>query len=86
MSELSYAEIVAAASADERELVAVERDGDRAVLHLGDPEKLNVLSAPLMVQLLARAEELARDETVRAIVLTGRGRAFSTGGDLRMMQ
>jgi 2-(1,2-epoxy-1,2-dihydrophenyl)acetyl-CoA isomerase len=53
---------------------------------LADPEKRNVLSAPLMVQLLAHAEELAHDETVRAIVLTGRGRAFSTGGDLRMMR
>ncbi len=86
MSELSYAEIVASARADDRELVGVERDGDRAVLYLGDPDKLNVLSAPLMVQLLARAEDLARDATVRTIVLTGRGRAFSTGGDLRMMR
>lgn len=86
MPDMSYTEIVAAARADERELVMVERHGDRAVMQLGDPAKLNVLSAPLMVQLLARTEELARDETVRAIVLTGRGRAFSTGGDLRMMQ
>ena len=86
MSELSYTEIIATARADERELVGVERDGDRAVLHLGDPEKLNALSAPLMVQLLARAEELARDDKIRAIVLTGRGKAFSAGGDLRMMQ
>jgi 2-(1,2-epoxy-1,2-dihydrophenyl)acetyl-CoA isomerase len=39
-----------------------------------------------MVQLLARAEELARDPRIRAIVLTGAGRAFCTGGDLRMMQ
>ena len=84
--EMAYREIVEVARAEERELVEVERRGDRAVLYLADPEKLNVLSAPLMVQLLARAEELARDEAVRAIVLTGRGRAFSTGGDLRMMQ
>jgi 2-(1,2-epoxy-1,2-dihydrophenyl)acetyl-CoA isomerase len=86
MSELTYAEVVAAAHADERELVTVERLGDRAILHLGDPAKLNVLSAPLMVQLLARASELASDPACRTIVLTGRGKAFSTGGDLRMMQ
>jgi 2-(1,2-epoxy-1,2-dihydrophenyl)acetyl-CoA isomerase len=86
MPSMSYAEVVAAAHADEREMVAVERQGDRAVLTLGDPDKLNVLSAPLMVQLLARAEELARDKTCRTIVLTGRGKAFSTGGDLRMMK
>jgi 2-(1,2-epoxy-1,2-dihydrophenyl)acetyl-CoA isomerase len=86
MTEMSYADVVSAAHADQRELVEVEHLGDRAVLRLGDPDKLNVLSAPLMVQLRGRAEELARDQAVRTIVLTGKGRAFSTGGDLRMMQ
>lgn len=86
MTEMTYEEIVASAYAEERELVAVDHRGDRAVLRLADPDKLNVLSAPLMVQLLARTEELVRDPEVRAIVLTGEGRAFSTGGDLRMMQ
>lgn len=84
--EMSYADVIAGAHADPRRLVEVEHMGDRAVLRLCDPGKLNVLSAPLMVQLLARADELARDPGVRAIVLTGAGRAFCTGGDLRMMQ
>ena len=82
----SYAEIVQAAHAEERRFIEVERLGDRAVLRLVDADKLNVLSAPLMVQLLEQAQQLARDPDIRAIVLTGAGRAFSTGGDLRMMQ
>jgi 2-(1,2-epoxy-1,2-dihydrophenyl)acetyl-CoA isomerase len=82
----SYAENVQAAHAEERRLIEVERLGDRAVLRLADADKLNVLSAPLMVQLLEQAEQLARDPSIRAIVLTGAGRAFSAGGDLRMMQ
>jgi 2-(1,2-epoxy-1,2-dihydrophenyl)acetyl-CoA isomerase len=82
----SYAEIVQAAHAEERRYIEVERLGDRAVLRLADADKLNVLSAPLMVQLLGQAGQLARDPDIRAIVLTGAGRAFSTGGDLRMMQ
>lgn len=86
MPPLSYAEVVSAGQADERTLVEVEHLGDRAVLRLADPEKLNVLSAPMMVQLLAAVEDLARDQQLRSIVLTGRGGAFSTGGDLRMMQ
>jgi 2-(1,2-epoxy-1,2-dihydrophenyl)acetyl-CoA isomerase len=83
--EMSYAEVLAAARADERTLVEVERGGDRAVLRLADPDKLNVLSAPLMLQLLDAAEELVRDPEIRAIVLTGAGTGFCTGGDLRMM-
>jgi 2-(1,2-epoxy-1,2-dihydrophenyl)acetyl-CoA isomerase len=67
MAERSYAEVVASAHAEERELVAVERHGDRAVMCLADPEKRNVLSAPLMVQLLAHAEELAHDETALSV-------------------
>jgi 2-(1,2-epoxy-1,2-dihydrophenyl)acetyl-CoA isomerase len=86
MPEMSYAEIVAGARDEKRRLVEVEHHGDRAVLRLRDPDKLNVLSAPLMIQLLARAEELAHDPRVRSIILTGEGRAFCTGGDLRMMQ
>ncbi len=82
---MSYSEVVADAHADEREYVQVEHRGDRATVTLADPDKRNVLSAPLMVQLLARVEALARDGDVRAIVLTGQGQAFSTGGDLRMM-
>ncbi|MEA2125353.1 MAG: 2-(1,2-epoxy,2-dihydrophenyl)acetyl-CoA isomerase [Solirubrobacteraceae bacterium] len=82
----TYTEVVAEGRADERELVTVERSGDRAVMTLADPDKLNVLSAPLMIQLIAHAGELVRDDAIRAIVLTGAGRAFSTGGDLRMMR
>ncbi|HEY1689497.1 MAG TPA: enoyl-CoA hydratase/isomerase family protein [Solirubrobacteraceae bacterium] len=83
---MSYAQVIADARAEQRRLVEVEHLGDRALLKLCDPEKLNVLSAPLMLQLLAAAEELAADPEIRSIVLTGAGGAFSTGGDLRMMQ
>jgi 2-(1,2-epoxy-1,2-dihydrophenyl)acetyl-CoA isomerase len=65
--------------------VRVEARGDRAVVTLDDPEKLNVLSAPLVRQLRRALEALAADPEVRAIVLTGAGPAFSAGGDLRMM-
>jgi 2-(1,2-epoxy-1,2-dihydrophenyl)acetyl-CoA isomerase len=86
MSVNSYADLIADGRADERELVSVERGPGRAIVRLRDPDKLNVLSAPLMLQLRGRCEELASDPDVRAVVLTGEGSAFSTGGDLRMMQ
>jgi 2-(1,2-epoxy-1,2-dihydrophenyl)acetyl-CoA isomerase len=86
LKEKSYAEFVDEARESPAELIEVERDGDSAIVRLGDPEKLNVLSGPLMLQLLDRTEGLVRDDAIRSIVLTGRGHAFSAGGDLRMMQ
>ncbi len=67
-------------------LVQVERGEDRATVTMADPAKLNVLSAPLVLQLRAALEELAGDRAIRAIVITGRDPGFSAGGDLRMME
>jgi 2-(1,2-epoxy-1,2-dihydrophenyl)acetyl-CoA isomerase len=63
----------------------VDREDDRALITLSDPKRLNVLSAPLVRQLRVALELHARDPEVRSIVLTGEDPAFSTGGDLRMM-
>ena len=52
---------------------------------MDEPEALNPLNGPLTIQLLAHLRELASDETVRAVILTGAGPAFSAGGDLRAM-
>jgi 2-(1,2-epoxy-1,2-dihydrophenyl)acetyl-CoA isomerase len=84
----SYAETVRAARAEAKAggLVLVERDGGHAVVTLNDPERLNPLSAPLTVQLRDTLTELAADESLRAIVLTGTDPAFSAGGDLRLMR
>jgi 2-(1,2-epoxy-1,2-dihydrophenyl)acetyl-CoA isomerase len=86
MTNQSYTEFVAEASESKDQRVEVERDGDHAIVRLHDPAKLNVLSAPLMLQLLERTRELDADPKIRSVVLTGDGRAFSTGGDLRMMR
>jgi 2-(1,2-epoxy-1,2-dihydrophenyl)acetyl-CoA isomerase len=84
----SYAETVKEARAEAAAggLVLVERDGAHAVVTLNDPEKLNPLSAPLTVGLRDTLTELAADESLRAIVLTGTDPAFSAGGDLRLMR
>jgi 2-(1,2-epoxy-1,2-dihydrophenyl)acetyl-CoA isomerase len=81
----SYAATVAEAIEEAGNLVEVRREGDHATVTLNDPEKLNPLSAPLTVALRHELEQLARDESLRAIVLTGADPAFSAGGDLRLM-
>ena len=60
-------------------VVRVERDTDRARVTLDDPAKLNVLSAPLVIQLRAALEELAADREIRAVVITGSDPGFSAG-------
>jgi 2-(1,2-epoxy-1,2-dihydrophenyl)acetyl-CoA isomerase len=82
----TYASLVADARATERELVRVERAEAHAVVTMDDPETLNALSAPMTVQLLDALTELAGDDAIRAVVLTGADPAFSAGGDLRMMR
>ena len=81
----TYAETVAKARGAE-DLVLVEREGAHAIVTLNDPAKLNPLSAPLTVRLREALTELAGEEELRAVVLTGAGGAFSAGGDLRLMR
>jgi len=56
-----------------------------ATLTLNRPERLNALSAPIMDGLLEALPRLAADASVGVIVLTGAGRAFCAGGDVKRM-
>jgi 2-(1,2-epoxy-1,2-dihydrophenyl)acetyl-CoA isomerase len=82
----TYSETVEESREGHDDLVLVEREGAHAVVTLNDPEKLNPLSAPLTVRLRETLTELAADESLRAVVLTGADPAFSAGGDLRLMR
>lgn len=55
-------------------------------LTLNRPERLNALNSALGRALLEALNKLAEDTTVRAIVLTGAGRAFCAGGDLDILR
>lgn len=67
------------------ETVLYELTGSVAVITMNRPEALNALSLQL-TQDLGAAFKKAIDEGARAVVLTGTGRAFCSGGDLRAMQ
>lgn len=54
-------------------------------LTIDRPDKLNALDKATGAELFDAVERLRDDSTVRAIVLTGAGRAFSAGGDVREM-
>lgn len=82
----SYEAMIEAARRDGRELVTVERLGDRAIVCMDDPANLNALSAPLTLQLQDALGELVAAPELRSIVLTGRDPGFSAGGDLELMR
>ncbi len=54
-----------------------------ATVTLDRPDALNALTVPLKTELLAAFRAIARDRTIRAVVLTGAGRAFCAGQDLK---
>ncbi len=65
------------------ETVAVERADGVATLRLNRPEALNAWNQQLGLDLLAAVQEVGADEAVRAVLVTGAGRAFSSGADLK---
>ena len=54
-----------------------------ATLTLNRPQVLNAMNKQLWLDLESAFREARRDEEVRAVILTGEGRAFSTGADLK---
>jgi 2-(1,2-epoxy-1,2-dihydrophenyl)acetyl-CoA isomerase len=65
------------------ETVTLRRDGAAATIVLDRPEALNAWNRQLGDDLLAALREAAEDDAVRAVRLTGAGRAFSSGADLK---
>jgi 2-(1,2-epoxy-1,2-dihydrophenyl)acetyl-CoA isomerase len=63
--------------------VLVERRGKVAVVTLNRPGSLNSFNSALRNALKAAMHEVATDESVRAVVLTGAVRCFSAGADLK---
>jgi enoyl-CoA hydratase/carnithine racemase len=63
----------------------VQRDGLICRLVLNRPERLNALNFRIGVELLDALDQCDRDADVRVVLLTGAGRAFCAGDDLRGM-
>lgn len=63
--------------------VRVYRRGPAAKLELNRPDSLNAWNQALGVALRDTVRELATDDSVRAVLITGAGRGFSSGADLR---
>jgi len=58
-------------------------DGPVAILTLNRPHAMNALSGELIDALQAEFDKLAQDKSIRCVIIEAKGRAFSTGHDLR---
>ena len=64
------------------EAVLFEKREHVAILTLNKPERLNAIGAAIRTEVHAAVDEAHKDDTVRALIITGAGRGFCSGADL----
>src|SRR5262245_27270758 len=67
-------------------ILKFEQKNAVAVLTLNRPEKLNPLNNDLLKAIVHALDRIELDRAVRAVVITGSGRAFSAGADITAFQ
>jgi enoyl-CoA hydratase/carnithine racemase len=70
------------ATAVAQELVMFEQIGAVARLTLNRPESLNAINQDLGAELIGHLDRCVDDETIRAVLIRGSGRAFCAGDDV----
>jgi enoyl-CoA hydratase len=63
--------------------VLYERDGNVAIITLNRPDRLNAINGALLKGFIAQLERAKEDKEALSVVLTGAGRAFCAGEDLK---
>lgn len=66
-------------------LVLLEQRGSTAIISINDPESRNALGRAVRLEMLPLLEQVSADDSVRAIVLTGHGKNFCSGGNIKDM-
>lgn len=65
--------------------IIVEQDGPVLLLRLNRPDRLNAFSEPMLKGMTEALNEARHDKGIRVVVLSGEGRVFSAGGDVKNM-
>jgi len=66
--------------------IEVQREEDIAIVSLNRPEVHNAMNEPMMKELTDCFRKLSIDDTIRIIILTGKGTSFCAGADLYWMK
>ncbi|MFH1624206.1 MAG: enoyl-CoA hydratase-related protein [Pseudomonadota bacterium] len=69
-----------------KNLIVSKEDAGIAFITLNRPEALNALNAEVARELRKAAELLKEDDEVRVVILTGQGRAFAAGADIKELK
>ena len=67
-------------------MIEYRTDKEVAIITLNQPETLNALSVELEQELIQAFRGCKEDSQIRAVILTGAGRAFCSGGDINKME
>ena len=62
--------------------ITYEVDGPAAIITLNRPEQLNAFTGTMLEELLVAFDRADADDAVRAVIMTGAGRAYCAGADL----
>ena len=65
--------------------ILISNEKNIRIISLNRPEKLNAITLEMATELNKAIQETANDSTVKCLVITGEGRAFSSGGDVDEM-
>lgn len=67
-------------------MLLYEKKGAVGILTVNRPEALNAINSALLDELYDKVSEIAADESVRCLILTGSGKAFVAGADIGEMK
>ena len=65
------------------ETIIYEKEGGVGIITLNRPERLNAINYQLVMDLIAIVTEMEQDEALRAVIITGAGRGFCAGADIK---
>ncbi len=68
------------------EYIIYEKDSQLAFIKLNRPQKLNAMNTSLWLELREALHDAKENETIKVVIITGEGRAFSSGADLNESQ
>ena len=65
--------------------IQIDNEENIRIISLNRPEKLNAITLKMATELNIAIKEAAKDAEVKCLIITGKGRAFSSGGDVNEM-